>query len=421
MSEFSFVHTADLHLDSPFSAVRQNNKVLAETLRKATFEAFDRVIRLCIDHHVDFLLVAGDVFDGEDRSLRAQIRFRDGLTRLSEAGIQAVVVCGNHDPLCSWASSLAWPPGARLVGEHLENLSIERDGTLLARIQGISYPKREEKRNLSRIFHRQDSAFHIGLLHSNLGSDTGHEPYAPCSLDDLKAAGMDYWALGHVHTRKVLSENPPVVVYPGNIQGRHIREAGEKGCYLVRVKANNEVALEFHPTDAVRWVTGELPIQGIRTLQDLMETLEKVSSEIAEKGKGRPTISRIALRGSGPLHHLLQRPETAFDILDALQEMGMARSPFLWVEKVETEIFPPVDLEVSAEERGFLGELLRYSRDLRHAPDFEERLSKELDPLFSNPRARRFIAQPDAPKLHQLLRAAERLCAQGLYGGEKGA
>ena len=420
MPAFSFVHTADLHLDSPFSAIRQNNEALAETLRKATFDAFDRIIQLCIDHHVDFLLVAGDVFDGEDRSLRAQIRFREGLIRLSEAGIPAIVVCGNHDPLCSWSSSLAWPPGVRLVGERLETLPIERDNTLLARIQGISYPKREEKRNLAHAFRRQDSAFHIGLLHANLGSDTGHEPYAPCSLEDLKAAGMDYWAMGHVHARKVLSEDPPVVVYPGNIQGRHIREAGEKGCYLVRVSENNEVTLEFHPTDAVRWVTGEVQIQGLRTLQDLLEALERVCSDIAENGNGRPTMARIALRGSGPLYHFLQRPGTTFDILDTLQETGMTRSPFLWVEKVEIEVVPPMDLEVWAEERDFLGELLRYSRDLRHAPDFEERLSKELEPLFGNPRARRFIAHPDALKLEQLLQAAERLCVQGLYGGEEG-
>ena len=143
MSNFSFIHAADLHLDSPFATLSPNNPDLAAMLRSGTFEAFDKVMQLCLEKRVDFLLVAGDIYDGADRSLRAQVKFRDGLKRLSEAGIRSFVVYGNHDPLDGWSSTLEWPPSVHLFGDHVETLEVKRNGSLLACIQGISYPKRD--------------------------------------------------------------------------------------------------------------------------------------------------------------------------------------------------------------------------------------------------------------------------------------
>jgi DNA repair exonuclease SbcCD nuclease subunit len=418
MATFSFVHTADLHLDSPFAAFSLNNPDLAEILKSATFEAFENVIRLCLDKDVDSLLVAGDVYDGADRSLRAQVKFRDGLKRLHDAGIRSFVVHGNHDPLDGWSSTLEWPPGVHVFGDHLETLPLERDGSLLAHIQGISYPKRDERRNLSRLFKRSDPGFHIGLLHANVGSDTGHEPYAQCSLEDLLRPEMDYWALGHVHKKKLLSHNLPYVLYPGNTQGRNFKETEEKGCYLVRVNEDKDVDVEFHATDVIRWTTRELSIRGLEREQDLINALDQLCSDLSKAEAGRPSIARISLTGSGPLYKFLRRPDAVSDLLEITQETGMSQSPFVWVEKIQLRITPELDLEARMEERDFLGDLLRYSRELSKDKHFEERVREDLALLFQDSKARRFLDFPTAMQLKDLLGEAEKICVESLHGEE---
>ncbi|MGD2125677.1 MAG: DNA repair exonuclease [Desulfobacteraceae bacterium] len=416
MPSFSFVHTADLHLDSPFSAFSLNNPDIASAMRSATMEAFDKVIQLCLEKHVDFLLVAGDVYDGADRSLRAQVKFRDGLRRLDEAGIRSFVVHGNHDPLNGWSSSLEWPKAVHIFRDQVQTVRVERDRALLACIQGISYPERDERRNLSLLLKRTDPAFHIGLLHANVGSDTGHEPYAPCTLEDLLKPEMDYWALGHVHQRRVLSQDLPWVVYPGNTQGRNIREGGEKGCYFVRVGEDREVEIEFHATDVLRWVKRDLSIQDLQTEQDLLVALDRLCQNISESESGRPTIARIFLTGRGPLYTFLRKPATAPELLEIVQEMGMSYNPYLWVEQVRLGIKPELDMAALIEGKDFVGELLRYARELSEGDSFEEQMIAELSPLFEDPRVRKFLDSPNSEELRELLGQAEAICAESLRG-----
>ncbi len=418
MPNFSFVHAADLHLDSPFATLHMNNPALARGLRSATFEAFERVVQLCLDQQVDFLLVAGDVYDGADRSLRAQVKFRDGLKRIDEAGIRSFVVHGNHDPLDDWSSTLEWPSGVHVFGDHVETLEVERNGTRLACIQGISYPRRDERRNLSLLFNRTGLSFNIGLLHANVGSDTGHEPYAPCSLEDLLKPEMDYWALGHVHRKKVLSKSLPFVVYPGNTQGRNIKETGEKGCYLVKVSEGKEVEMEFHATDVIRWITHDLSIQGLQTEQDLINALDQVFLDISERESGRPVIARITLSGSGPLFKFLRGPNTASDLLEILHEMGTSCSPSVWVEQIQVRVGPEIDPMVRMKERDFLGDLLRYSRELLGDRHLGELLRKDLAPLFESSRIRRYLDSPEDHEFKALLEEATRICLEGLHGEE---
>ena len=188
MKALSFVHTADLHLDSPFKGISEINSEISLQLTEATFVAFNKIIDLCIEKQVDFLLIIGDVYDGADRSLRAQLRFRDGLNKLSEAGIKAYVVHGNHDPLAGWSANLDWPENVHIFsGESVEKVSFEKDGKEIAQIYGISHRKRDIKTNLALEFPEKtgNPPFTIGMLHCNVGSDTGHEPYAPCMLEDL--------------------------------------------------------------------------------------------------------------------------------------------------------------------------------------------------------------------------------------------
>ena len=418
MPNFSFVHAADLHLDSPFAALNVDNPDLASILHSATFEAFDRVIQLCLEEQVDFLLVAGDVYDGSDRSLRAQVKFRDGLQRLHEAGIRSFVIHGNHDPLDGWSSTLEWPSGVHVFGEHLETTEVKRDGSLLARVQGISYPKRDERRNLSLLFHPTDSAFHIALLHANVGSDTGHEPYAPCTLEDLMKSQMDYWALGHVHSQRVLSAHLPFVVYPGNTQGRNIKETGEKGCYLVKVGEDKEVELEFRATDVIRWTTYELSIHDLQTEQDLINALDHACVEISEKALDRPSIARMTLSGRSPLFKFLKAPNSVADLLEILHERGPSYFPSVWVEQILLSVSPDIDPMARMKERDFLGDLIRYSRELMGDKRLEALVREDLAPLFESARIQRYIDVPGDRQLRELLEEAERICLENLHGGE---
>lgn len=419
MPSFSFVHTADLHLDSPFSAFNLNHPDIAAAMRAATMEAFDKVVQLCLEKEVDFLLVAGDVYDGADRGLRAQVKFRDGLKSLHEAGIRSFVVHGNHDPLNGWSSTLDWPESVHIFKEDVETVLVERDGLVLACVQGISYRDRDEKRNLSLLFRRTDSAFHIGLLHANVGSDTGHEPYAPCTSEDLRRGEMDYWALGHVHQRSVLSQERPWVVYPGNTQGRNIRETGEKGCYLVKVGEDKSVETEFHATDVLRWVRKEVSIRNVQTEQELLSTLDKVCQDISGSTSGRPAIARICLTGRGPLYRSLIREGAQADLLELLQETGMSYTPYVWIEQVQLDVKPELELNTLRRGQDFIGEMLLSSKELAESHHFEKQMQRELSSLFQDPRVRRFVDMPNMEALKNLLGKAEGLCVDSLLTEEE--
>ena len=418
MSSFSFIHAADLHLDSPFSALGQENPDLASHLRSSTYEAFEHIISLGIEKQVDFLLVAGDVYDGEERSLRAQVKFRDSLKRLDEAGIRSFIVHGNHDPLDVWSSSLDWPPGVCLFGDSLKTVSVKRDNEILTYIQGISYPKRDEKRNLSRLFRRTGPEFHIGLLHANVGSDTGHEPYAPCSIEDLRRPEMDYWALGHVHTKKIVSPEGPCILYPGNTQGRNIRETGEKGCYLVRIDADRGIETEFHATDVIRWETGEIQINDMESDQDLINALNTFCRDISEKESDRASIVRLSLTGAGSLSKGLGDQKALYDLIEIARDIGMSYSPFVWIDQIKLRIYPEMDFISLMKKQDFMGEILRYSDELLRNTDFGKLIKVELSPLFEDSRARRFLEYPDVEKLKALFKEAEMTCLQALYGEE---
>jgi exonuclease SbcD len=419
MPHFSFIHTADLHLDSPFSTLARENTNLSSIMRSATFNAFENIIKLCIEKNVDFLVIAGDVFDGADRSLRAQVKFRDGLKRLDDAGIHSFIVRGNHDPLDSWVTSLDWPSRVHLFPDHIETVPVTRNNELLANIQGISYPKRDERRNLAKLFKKTGQAFHIGLLHANAGSNTGHEPYAPCSLDDLRDAGMDYWALGHVHTRGRLSDTGPLIIYPGNTQGRNINEAGKKGCYLVSVDEEGGINTEFFQTDLVRWYLVNIQVDNLESEQDLINSLNQTCEDISLNGSGRTSIVRIILEGNSPLARMLTDVNIIKDLREITRDNGVLLSPQVWIEKIESRARPPFDIPSLMKNMDFVGELLRLSKELSEDNHFREIVKDDISILFNDPKAHRFLKIPDQNRLKELLKDAVMTCLAELEADEK--
>ena len=427
MTRLRFVHAADLHLDSPFRGIRAEAPPhVADTLHRATFDAYENIVSLCLRERVDALLVAGDIYDGADRSLRAQLRFIAGLNRLDAAGIRTFVCHGNHDPLDGWEARLDLPPGCVRFDREVSREPVFPDEPQRAAVYGVSYPTREVRESMVPLF---DSAvatlpagFNIGLLHANVGSHPEHDPYAPCSVADLAGTGLDYWALGHVHTRQVLRDERPTVAYPGNPQGRNPRETGERGVYLVEVGDYGTVSLDFRPVDMVRWETLELDIAGLDTEQGLVDAVNDAADVALESAEGRPVIARLTLTGRGALHRSLRRGDTLDTLITQLNDRYPAAQQWFWCERINHETASLVDREQASQRQDFVGDLARIGIELRESPDDLAALRESLRPLYTNSNARQYLgsaALPSDEELRELLVAAEEECLAGLVADEE--
>lgn len=270
-----FLHAADIHLDSPLLGLSNYEGMPSEEIRRATRDAFDKLVSLAIERKVDFLLVAGDLYDGDWRDARTGMFFVSRMSRLREHGIPVFLVHGNHDAASQITRSLPLPDNVHVFGNR--KASTERIDALQVAIHGQSYAHQRNEDNLAAAYPaRVSGCFNIGLLHTSLGGYSEHASYAPCSLDDLRARQYDYWALGHVHAAQLVSTGPHVV-FPGNTQGRSIRETGEKGCYLVTVGDNLSISsCDFVPLDVFRWRLLEVKLSGISEKPQLLDSVESV-------------------------------------------------------------------------------------------------------------------------------------------------
>jgi DNA repair exonuclease SbcCD nuclease subunit len=416
---FSFVHCSDLHLDSPFAGVAEVDEEVAEVLQEATFEAFSNVVDLCLERSVDFLLVAGDVYDASERSLRAQLAFRDGLRKLAEADIRSFVVHGNHDPMDGWASALEWPEECHVFGaSSVGSVPVSRDGSPLATVHGMSFEHGHVTENLARRFEANGEGLQIGLLHCNVGTDTGHEPYAPCTLDDLRETGMDYWALGHVHRHRRLSESDPCVVYAGATQGLHVNESGPHGCYVVEVDDEGRVTPEFVARDVVRWDERELRIDDLSTEDELLGALDEAVQRARREAEGRCCVCRVALEGRGPVHSALARSGYLDDLLSEMRTRGREADPLVWVDEIEDHTGRAIDLEERKEADDFVADLLRLAEEWCGSEEGRKKLKESLRPLYEHRRAGRHLEAPEGDELDEVLDRARELCLDRLLQEE---
>ena len=409
---FSFIHTADLHLDSPFIGIFEINQELRESLVNATFEAYDTIIDLCIEKEVDFLLIAGDVYDSANKSLYAQLKFIKGLDRLSNAGIQTIIAHGNHDPLNGWSATLNWPEDVHIMsGDTIDSIQLEKDETDIVTIFGTSYPAQHIWTNLAQKFPKRENneVFTIGLLHCMVGLSTEHDPYAACTMQDLKDLDYDYWALGHIHVPSVINETNPVVVYSGNPQGRHIKEAGPRGCYLVTVDTKNEISKEFIETDTIRWYVEDISIEGMESEEDLILQIRECIDTILDGADGRSVICRFILTGRGPLHRTLTKEGIIDDILQYLREEENLGSQFVWVERLVNNTSMPIERSVLLERKDFVGDIVRIVDDICQDEESLESLKTSLEPLFKSAKGRKVIKDIDKEELMGLVLRAEGL------------
>ena len=435
LEPFRFLHAGDLHLDSPVEGLSAEAppEILA-VLRAATTDAWRNVVDTAIGHRVDFVVIAGDVFEVASPTLLGQTRFRDGLARLADAGISSFVVHGNHDPLDgrAWAPSLEFPSAVHRFGtEAGESAAVLREGREIARIHGRSYPRAAVSDNYAagmRAF--PESPFNIGLLHTNVGDRPGHANYAPCSVEDLRASGMQYWALGHIHQPGRVLDDPPAY-YSGIPQGRDPGELGARGCYLVEVDAAGRVTPTFVATDVVRWHPLEVSIEGLADDEALREACRAAVERAMAEADGRSLVVRIRLAGRGPLHANLVRTGYLADLRQLLNEEHGVVPPLAWIESIRDASRAEIDLQARRDAPDFVGDFLRTVAAARRSgrstdPEEFERwqaiLRESVHALFeAAPRGRRYLRDvtPDADALvGPLLDEAESLGLDLLVGAE---
>ncbi len=407
MRPFRFVHAADLHIDSPFKGLLKYESRIAQRLKDATYEAYNRLIDLCISQDAAFVVIAGDVYDGADRSVQAQMRFRDGLTRLQEHGIHAFVVHGNHDPLDGRLSRIPMPESAHVYGPETAWATVKVDGTAIAQIQGVSYPTREVHDNLAlRFTPPPQNLFSIGLLHCNVGGITEHDNYAPCTVNDLSGTGIDYWALGHVHTRQTIRQSDPVIAYPGNLQGRHPNESGAKGALVVDVDEAGRVSSRFAPLDVVRWESLPVAIDDLSDLDALLEATHACIETERIRADGRDLVCRISFTGRGPLHQDLAAENALDDLAGELRSGYSSSTPFIWVERVSDQTAPQLDLDALTARDDFVGAVMKRSISVLCQDSSEATIRDSLSSVLGQRRFSGVLEMPDDDRLTEIVEAA---------------
>jgi len=379
LTSFRFIHAADIHLDSPLRGLAGYDGPAVECIRTATRQAFDNLITEAIDQKIDFVVIAGDLYDGDWRDYQTGLFFARQMGRLAKAKIPAFVLYGNHDAESQITRRLSMPEGVKVFSTRKpETFMLEELGVAL---HGQSFRQRDVTDNLAATYPDPvNGVFNIGVLHTGMGGMDGHANYAPCTLDDLITKGYDYWALGHVHHGVVLHQNPHVV-FPGNLQGRHIRETGPKGAYLISVE-NREI-VEFGPlyTDVVRWAHLQVSVAGCDRNAEAPERVRKaVEQSINDGADGRLLACRIELTGRSKIHdHLLISTE---HLLAEAQAAALGFGDAVaWIERVVVSTEPLLDQTVLADREDALGELHRMLGDASADPELLCQLDADIGEL----------------------------------------
>ena len=351
-----FLHTADLHIDSPLRGLSRYQGAPLERLRGATRRALERLVDLALDEQVDFLLIAGDLYDRDWQDFHTGLFVREQMVRLGRAGIAVFIVQGNHDARGVITRQIPWPDNVTVFSSRsAETVRLESLGVA---IHGHSFPDREVPEDLVPGFPPAvPGYFNIGLLHTSLTGIGGHDTYAPTTLDNLKSKGYDYWALGHIHVRQVVCERPRVV-FPGNLQGRHARETGSKGCELVSVEGGC-MTTRFMPLAVVRWHQIDIDLQPVKTLDEL-PGLVRQALQLAVSGAGDLLHAvRVILSGETCLHALeaCQPGTLGAAVQAAAQDVSGCD---VWIEQVRLAICSPLDRSRLGQGDDALGELVRW-------------------------------------------------------------
>jgi exonuclease SbcD len=376
--QFKFLHAADIHLDSALHGLERYEGAPVDEIRSATRRAFDNLIQLAIDENVEFVLLAGDLYDGDWKDYNTGLYFVERMGRLHEANIRVFIVAGNHDAASQITKHLQLPGNVTLFSSKIPERVVLDD--LNVAICGQGFATRAVTEDLSQAYPQGDpQLFDIGLLHTCLDGKPGHEPYAPCTVQGLKSKGYQYWALGHVHKREEVSRDP-WIVFPGNIQGRHIREVGPKGCTMVTVKSGEIVAVEHRDLDVMRWSLCELDVSASETVDDIYEQVREGLGSALDAAEGRPVAVRLVLQGACSAHSTLHAERERWIQEYRAMATGLGGAG-IWLEKVSIVTKPPVSSGEVPERDDALSGLLRAIRDMELDAAALDELADEISAL----------------------------------------
>ncbi len=352
---FRFIHAADVHLDSPLRGLSRYESAPVESIRDACRRAFENLVDAAIDEKVSFVLLAGDLYDGDWKDYNTGIFFNRLMGRLQRHDIAVFAVAGNHDAANRMTRALESPANVTFFSSRkVEKIRLNE---LSVAIHGRSFGTQHVDKNLAAGFPAAEHGmFNIGLLHTSLDGREGHAVYAPCSADDLRSRGYQYWALGHVHRQEFVSKDP-WIVFPGCIQGRHINESGARGCVLVTVEEGNVSAVEPLALDVLRWVRCSVDLTGAADMRDVLDrTRRSIENERAAAG-GRPVAMRIRFEGATMIADELSAFPQRFE--QQVKALGAEISvDDLWIERVENKTLGKHDLKAVLADDSAFGKLL---------------------------------------------------------------
>jgi len=342
---FRFIHTADVHLDSPLRTLALKNEEMAELVANATRTTFTRIIDLCIDEQVDALIIAGDLYDGELTSMKTAVFFVGEMQRLVEAGIKGFIVRGNHDAQSKITQHLTLPEGVHVFSTRGDKFVLDELGVA---VHGCSFSKGPiPKSLLTKYKAAEGDLINVGVLHTSLAGSAQHDPYAPCSVDELQAQNYTYWALGHIHKREVHATAPTTIVMPGIPQGRHINESGPKSVTLVDIDDEQNVTAVERLTSVVQFQRLEVDLTSVADWQELGIRLDRAFAEIVARVRSQQLIVRVNLTGSTPFSNALHREREA--LTHEVESRARNAGP-VWVEQTDNNTsLLAQDLELTAD------------------------------------------------------------------------
>jgi exonuclease SbcD len=410
------VHAADIHLDSPMHGLAAYDTAPVAELRLATRAALRNLVDLCLDERADVLLIAGDLYDGDWDDYATGALFVREARRLAEARIPVAVVTGNHDARSRITRELRLP-------ENVHVLPVDAPGTvrfdeLGLAVHGQGYATQAVLEDLSAGYPLPLAGMvNVGLLHTSADGRPGHERYAPCRVERLAAQGYDYWALGHVHQRELLHGDPPIL-FPGCLQGRHVREAGPKGATVVEVDGAGEpVTLVERVLDHVRWAVCDVDATALADDGEVLGAVEAALREAVEEADGRLLAARVRVRGASPAHADLVRLGARFD-WEVRSLAGEVAGEAAWIEQVKLRTTPERSLSAGGDD--VFAELVRSLQSTLADDDALAGLGAELASLAEKlPPALRAEWDPTSPEVVRELVAdlEHRLPARLLEGG----
>lgn len=350
-----FLHAADIHLDSPLRGLDRYEGAPVDEIRGATRRALENLVSLAIEEEVDFVVLAGDLFDGDWPDFNTGLFFVRQMSRLGARSVPVYAVRGNHDAESKITRKLPWPENVHFFSTRKPE-TVVLDGADVA-LHGQSFPNQRVVSDLAATYPAAvPGKLNIGILHTSLDGREGHDTYAPTRVEVLKSKGYEYWALGHVHKREVLNDGC-VVVFPGNSQGRHIKEIGSKGCELVTLEGPH-VRSEHRPLDVLRWYAVDVDVNGAADLDAVLARTADAFGGIAADAEERLCAVRVSLVGrSNAFKEIAANPDATRQQIRAVAiDRGAGR---MWIEKVRLRTSAPIDLATVRGRQDPIGELAR--------------------------------------------------------------